>query len=247
MEVLLRLNFPRGPIMIASIYRQWSGAAEEEDLQKLDKSIREFSSAFELVLILGDMNLDLARINAVNFYRRPSLIKLHLGCLEECGLNIANELDISSTFFSHGTFDNSTGALGQKNSVLDHVYYVGLSCPSFKVLPDAMTDHRPTLAGFDLEWKGSRLKMVKRRNFKSIIPSHICWAINAEALSRVFYLDDVDEMYKVIVGEITAALDLVAPLTQVQVKERCSPLYLAADTLTLMRRRDAATAKGGSQ
>ncbi len=86
------------------------------------------------------------------------------------------------------------------------------------------------------------MKTIMRRKFKSITTPSICWAINAEALSRVFHMEDVEEIHRTILDEITVALDLVAPLQQVQVKERRTPLYLAADTLTLMRRRDAAAA-----
>ncbi len=243
MEVWLRLDVRGGPIVVASIYRQWSGAMEEEDLQMLHESFREISSTFNRVLILGDMNLDLARFDDTNYYRRR-LLKLHQDCLDECGLNIANELDMSPTFFSHGLFDDGTGVVDRRNSVLDHVYYVGLSNPSFSVLPDAMTDHRPTLTGFDLGQQGPGLKTIMRRNFKSITTPSICWAINAEALSRVFHLDDVEEIHGIIVDEITAALNLVAPLRRVQVKDRPSPLYLAADTLTFMARRAAAAAAG---
>ncbi len=243
MEVWLKLDIVGGPIVVASIYRQWSGAVEEEDLQMLHESIREFSSAFNRVLVLGDMNLDLAKLGDPHYYRRR-LLKLHHECLEECGLNVANELDMSPTFFSHGTFSDGSGAVGRRSSILDHVYYVGLPNPTFSVLPDAMTDHRPTLTGFDLGQRGPGLKTIMRRNFKSITPSSICWAINAEALSRVFHLEDVEEIHKIIVDEITVALNLVAPLQRVQVKERRTPLYLAADTLSLMRRRDAAAAAG---
>ncbi len=166
----------------------------------------------------------------------------HLDCLEECGMNIANELDMSPTFYSHGSFDDGMGSIGQRCSVLDHVYYVGLSDPSFSVLPESMTDHRPTLTGFDLKQQGSGLKVIKRRNYKSVSTSSLCWTINAEALSKVFGLDNVEEIHGIIVDEITAALDVVAPLELVQVKERRTPLYLSSDTLTLMARRDAAAA-----
>ncbi len=242
MEIWLKLATPRGPIVVASVYRQWTGAAEEEDLQKLHESFREFTSSFDRVLVMGDMNLDLARINDPDYYRRRLLL-LHLTCLEECGLTIANAGE--PTYFSHGSFNDGTGAVARRSSVLDHVYHVGLSSPlpSFTVLQDAITDHRPTLLGLDLGQRGAGLKMISRRNFKSI-NSSICWAINAEALSRVFFLDDVEEVHGVIVEEIAAALDLVAPLQQVQVKERSTPLYLSADTLSLMKSRDAAAASG---
>lgn len=150
MEVWLRLDYPCGPIVIASIYRQWSGAAEEEDLHKMDESIWELSPAYERLLIMGDMNLDLARINDNSYYRRR-LLKLHLACLEECGLNIAKELEMNPFLYFHGTFEYSTGVFGRRSSILDHVYYVGLFPLSFTVLPDALTHHMPTLTRLRLQ------------------------------------------------------------------------------------------------
>ncbi len=243
MEIWLRLDTPRGPLVVASIYRQWSGSAEEEDLLKLDDSIREYSSSYDQVLVLGDMNLDIARINDPSYYRRR-LLKLHLNCLEECGFQIANWLDMSPTFHSHGTFDDGSGTVARRSSVLDHAYYVGLADPSFSVLQDAMTDHRPTLTGFDLRQQGSGLKTLLCRNFKSISTPSLCCTINAEALSRVFAMDDVEAIHDVICSEITAALDVVAPLQVVQVKERKSPLYLTAEARRAIKDRDDAAAKG---
>ena len=243
MEIWLKLVTPTGPLLTASIYRQWNGQAEEDDLLRLDESLREFSSSFERVVILGDMNLDLARINDHAYYRRR-LLQLHTECLRECGLNVANELDMSPTYVSHGTFEDGSGSAHRKTSVLDHVYYVGTPLSSFKVLPDAMTDHRPTLTELDLRQSSTGLKTILRRNFKSISTSLLCWTINAEALSRVFHLEDVEEAHRIIVEEINAALNIVAPHQEVQVKERRTPLYLSHDTLSLMRSRDAAAAKG---
>ncbi len=54
-----------------------------------------------------------------------------------------------------------------------------------------------------------------RRTFKAISTPSICLAINAEALSKVFYLDHREEIHEIIVREITVALDLVAPLEQI--------------------------------
>ncbi len=105
----------------------------------------------------------------------------------------------------------------------------------------AMTDKRPTQSSFDLLHKRPDFT-VHRRNLKSIDTATICCTINATALSKVFIMDDVEAIHNVIVNEITTALDLVAPLKQVQLKERRTPLYLSAETRSAIRRRDAAAA-----
>ncbi len=129
-------------------------------------------------------------------------------------------------------------------SVLDHVFYKGLPTPSFAILPHALTDHRPTLARFDLQFGRVGLRRISRRNFRSISTAAICCAINAEALSTVFAMDDVEEIHDIIISEITAALDLVAPLEQVQIKDRTNSLYLSSETRAAIRQRDMAADRG---
>ncbi len=243
MEIWIKLETKFGPLAIGSIYRQWSGPQEEEDLGKIDDAIRVTSEEYDRMVVIGDMNLDLARSADPNYYRRR-LLRLHLQCLKECGLEVANELDMSHTFVSYGTFENKDGPNSHKSSILDHVYYKGIPTPTFSVLPVAITDHRPTLSGFDL-WRGSRsLKTVSRRNFKSISPSALILAINAESLSRVFGSEDVEEIHSIIIQEITAALDLVAPIEEVQIKEGRSPLYLTTETRAAIQERDRAATLG---
>ncbi len=84
------------------------------------------------------------------------------------------------------------------------------------------------------------LTSLFRRNFKAISTPAICLAINAEALSKVFALDDVETIHNVIADEIVAALDIVAPTKSIQMKERRTPLYLSAETLTAIKERDHA-------
>ncbi len=189
------------------------------------------------------MNLDVARVRDSSYYRRK-LLDLHMECLEECGLQLANELDMTPTYKSHGTFENKDGSVSQRFSTLDHVYYRGLPTPKFSVLPIAITDHRPTLSRFNLQHRSSGLQSISRRNFRSINTSVICCAINASALSKVFELEDVEEIHAILVNEITAALDLVAPEKEVKIKERGNPLYLSSDTLSAINDRDRAASQG---
>ncbi len=133
-------------------------------------------------------------------------------------------------------------SVSRKTSVLDHIYYKGLPTPSFAVLPTAMTDHRPVVDKFRLLQQQGGLKCKTRQNFKSVDTHAISMAINVEALSRVFLMEDVEEIHTTIVAKVAAALDLVAPLQQVQVKDRRSPLYLSPETRATINERDYAAA-----
>ncbi len=241
-EIWLRLESPVGAVAIGSIYRQWTDR-EEEDLDEIGDRFRTLSAGYDHILAIGDMNLDVARVGDPSYYRRR-LLRRHMECMAECGLDLANELDMSPTFVSHGTFKDKNGTSSHKYSVLDHVYYSGFPPPAFAVLPIAMTDHRPTLSKFDLLHKRPNLKTVRCRNFKSIDTATICCTINATTLSKVFDMDNVEDIHNVIVDEINTALDLIAPMEQVQLKDRRTPLYLSAETRAAMSWRDAAAATG---
>ncbi len=241
-ELWLRLETPGGPTAVGSIYRQWTGAKEEEDLTAIGDRLRAVSAEYDRILAIGDMNLDVARVGDPSYYRRR-LLRLHMECVAECGLDLANEMDMSPTFVSHGIFEDKNGSASHKYSVLDHVYYRGFPPPSFSVLPIAMTDHRPTMSRFAMNHERQGLKFVRRRNFKTIDTNRICCVINATALSRVFAMEDVDDIHDVITNEIITALDLVAPMERVQVKERRTPMYLASETRAAIKERDTAATR----
>ncbi len=238
--IWLSLDAPGGTIAIGSIYRQWT-ALEEEELAQLCEQITEFSGLFSRILVMGDANLDMAKMGDDGYYRRRLLNRL-LDCLEQNELILANLQDMTPTYYSYGTFDDGSGVVGRKTSVLDHIYFRGLPTPSFTVLPTALTDHRPIVARFGLLQQVKGLRSIQRRNFKSIDTAAIMMVINAEALSRVFAMDNVEDIHSTIVQEIAAALDVVAPLEQVLVKDRRAPLYLFPETRAAISERDRAAA-----
>ncbi len=100
-EIWVRLEAPGGVIATGSIYRQWTDW-EEEDLVQLCDQMTEVSGEFSRVLIMGDANLDMARIGDTCYYRRRLL-----RCLDENELSLANLQDMTPTYYSHGTFDDA--------------------------------------------------------------------------------------------------------------------------------------------
>ncbi len=241
LEVWLELHLPCGPTMVCAIYRQWSNS-EEADLHVFHDNLREFSAKYGKILAIGDVNLDWGRRGDPKYYRRK-LLQVHSDCLRELQLNVANELDPSPTYKSYAEFRDTEGNKAAKESILDHLYYVGMPPPRFQVLPHAATDHRPIMASFDLRASAGTLRRTSCRNFKALDAS-ICLAINAEALSRVFQHDDVDTIHRIIVQETTAAMDMIIPEKTITVKERKIPLYLSPATLQAISDRDAAAAGG---
>ncbi len=129
LEIWVELHPPCGPTLICAIYRQWT-ATEEADLLTFHGNLRDFSSKYDKILVLGDVNLDWSRRSDQKYYRRK-LLQDHCDCLEEIQLLMANELDPTPTYKSYALFRDSDGSRSAKESVLDHLYYTGL--PSFQV------------------------------------------------------------------------------------------------------------------
>jgi hypothetical protein len=87
-------------------------------------------------------------------------------------------------------------------------------------------------------------KIIARHNFKAVDSIGLCGALEEGCVwSDVYTIKGADAALGFIISGIGAALDVVAPLKSITVKEG-DPLYLAADTRALMKLRDAA-ARGG--
>ncbi len=81
------------------------------------------------------------------------------------------------------------------------------------------------------------------RDFKKVTPAALLMAVNAKRLSGVFKEDDRDKITKIRVAELEGALDLIAPLKQILIKDKQTPLYLRRETREIMATRDAAAGR----
>ena len=126
-EVWVGMRAPGGALAVGSIYRQWTDS-EEMELTQLCDQMTTITEEYGRVVIMGDFNLDVARVGDPSYYRRR-LLGLLMGCLELNELILANLQDLSPTYHSHGTFDDGCGATSRRTSILDHIYFRGLPPP----------------------------------------------------------------------------------------------------------------------
>ncbi len=239
-EIWMKMACPSGTgtWTFAACYRQWTGA-ETTDFSNLCDNIRKYSSSSSRVVLAGDFNLDVARQNDSLYYRR-AMISTFLSELNELGFVLENSLD-TPTYKSHGCFNTATGPR-HRESVLDLVLSLGTQDrrPEVRVLPNAAGDHRPVLAVYSVNRLGATMAQRRCRDFKRVTPGALLMAVNAAKISEVFMEEDVDKIAEIIVGEIVAALDLIAPVRPVLIKDRVVPLSLAKETREIMAARDAA-------
>lgn len=242
-EIWMRVTCPSGSgsWTLAACYRQWSGN-EQADLSSLCDNIVKFSTSSPRVLLLGDFNLDVARQKDSSYYRH-NMLSTFLSVLSDLGFVLENDTRIP-TFRSHGSFQTGAG-LQRRESVLDLVLSLGVQelRPEVGVLANAAGDHHPVLASFSVHRVRASMTVRHCRDFKKVTPGALLMAVNAEALSKVFDVTDVDRITETIVSELTSALDLIAPPRQIVVKDRRTPLSLRKETREIMAARDAAANK----
>lgn len=240
-SIWLGLSLPEGggSILIGGFYRQFSSITQEgSELAVILDQIRR-ASEHKRVVLLGDFNLNMLRVTDPKYSRRPLLDEL-LGVMETGGLEY---LPTATTWKSSGLHFKD-GAWSHRVSCLDHIYVAGVLA-EVKLLRDAASDHLPLLASIrGLGCRKRSTKKISRRNFKSVLCADLEWALKSVCdWSLCYSVTNVDDALAFIVSGITAALDIVAPLKVVTVKEDGN-LLLARDTRLVMAARDNARAAG---
>ncbi len=230
-------------VVIGGVYRQWRTInGEEADLAALHERARDVAARYKNVLVAGDFNLDVNRINDALYCRR-SLLSAHLVEMEAAGFSFAGPF--TDTYTSHGKYGAKKVS---RTSRLDHVYLAGIISREAEVvaLPNAATDHRPVLASVLVPCARAASTTVTfpSRPWKRITENALLNAINPSALSRVFLTEDVDLIHAIIIGEVSRAVDVIAPSRTTIIKDRNFPLSLAPDTRRAMVTRDRAAAAG---
>ncbi len=243
LDLWIKLQLPTGPLAVGAVYRQWQ-TNEKEDLDIVHQHVADVSGNYRRAALLGDLNLDMNRKYDTSYYRL-NLLQTHIAHMEDHGFHFVGPY--SPTYSSHGRFKDADGSYAQRSSTLDHYYALGLGvdkCSKAYTVPHAATDHKPVVGLYPVVRPRIDVKCVSRRDLKNVNSTSILSAINASRLSEVFLSEDVNHIHDIIVNEIVATLDRLAPFKTSLVKCRASPLHLRPDTLRTMRERDAAAAAG---
>ena len=246
LDIWVRLNLPSGSLAVGGVYRQWGGSStttnEKEDITIIHGHAADVAGSFRRAALLGDFNLDMAK--DCSTYYRHSMLEDHVDRLEDLGFLFVGPS--SPTYHSHGCYSSLGGPINRRTSILDHVYVMlgDTSDLEVSVIPYAATDHFPVVVTFPVCPPGKGFTYSCRRNFGSICSSDLLFALDANSLSEVFNSEDVNNIHETILRVIVAALDVVAPMREVAIKNRQTPLNLKADTLRTMELRDSAAVAG---
>jgi hypothetical protein len=229
---------PSGKVLFGGFYRTWSrlnNRSASDDLAVIISQFGRAASEAKRVVILGDFNLDLFRLQDSGYQHRALLQSL-----VEAASNLCLELHTTDyTYRSNGEYVLPDGSRGQRHSRIDHVYSAGVDA-RVAALPNSATDHRPLLVTVAASTaSGTPLGVIKRRNFKALRRPDLEQALHMTDWSPIFESMSADFIASFIVTAITTALDLVCPHKAIKVrKDNC--LYLSDETRKLMTARDKA-------
>ena len=115
------------------------------------------------------------------------------------------------------------------------------------MLEDALSDHFPIMIKLDINKKAkitSKLKIIFCRDIDRIVTSELEDALQEYDWSTLYNMSDPNEAVSLIVKNVEAALDKVAPLKPITFRPDKPKLSLRQDTLDAMSLRDAARKSG---
>ncbi len=231
MDIWLTLNSSTTPLTIAGVYRQW----RENEQMALENFYSNCAAALKSssILVLGDFNLDVMRVNDCS-YSRATMAANFIERMESMGYFFSGPS--SPTYCSYGTYKGS-----KRTSTIDLVFAHGLA-PSVTVLDFASTDHRPVLATVDTNGTApstTTTGVKYTRNLRRVSAAAFCQAIDENLPSDFYQETNLDAAHLSLVSAITAALDKLAPLRLAKTKRvNGFNLSLAGDTLEAIRKRD---------
>jgi hypothetical protein len=224
-----------GAVLLCAVYRRWGSLTSEKlKLEILKEQFLRASASRKAIVLTGDLNLNVTRRHDSG-YR----CKAMLSDLQDAGAVAGFKYHVTShTFRSYRMHSDGGAPYAHCYLTIDHMYTAGVVA-SIKVLANSSSDHRPLVtvvkAGTVQDPEG--LATIQRQNFKRLERHILEAALLQYDWAAIYQLRDVNVALKYLKAGIVAALDMVAPLTVVIVRKGKS-LYLARDTLELMKLRD---------
>jgi hypothetical protein len=236
-------------LIVGGVYRRNRPSQpdlEREEMVQLTNQILKAAQTGKAILLLGDLNLDhsnpdhkkkneandlLCTIEAATMRHLPTGITWKSdGCHKVC--KCVAPCDCSKR---------------QRTATIDNAYLSNSESASAVVLEDALSDHFPIMIRLDTNEKAkmtSKLKTIFRRDIARIVTSEFEDALQEHHWSSLYNMSDPNEAVSLILSNVEAALDKVAPLKPITFRPDKPKLSLKQDTLDAMSARDAARKSG---
>jgi hypothetical protein len=235
-------------LLICGVYRRNRPSQpdlEQLEMEQLTNQILKAAQTGKAVLVLGDLNLD--HSNPIHKKQKEANDLL-------CTIDAATmrHLPTGITWISDGYFKvchcdvQCDCPKRQRTATLDNAYLSNTESASAVVLEDALSDHFPILINLETKnrAKKSKLETIFRRDIARIVTSELEDVLDEQDWSPIYGMSDSNVAVSLIVNNVEAALDIVAPLKPITFRPDKPKLNLRQDTLDAMSLRDAARNSG---
>jgi hypothetical protein len=236
-------------LIVGGVYRRNRPSQpdlEREEMAQLTNQILKAAQTGKAVLLLGDLNLD---------HSNPDHKKKNEANDLLCAIEAATmrHLPTGTTWKSDGCHKVCKCVTlcdcpkRQRTATIDNAYLSNSESASAVVLEDALSDHFPIMIRLDINKNAkmtSKLKTIFRRDIARMVTSEFEDALQEHKWSSLYDMSDPNEAVSLIVSNVEAALDKVAPLIPITFRPDKPKLSLRQDTLDAMSLRDAARKSG---
>merc|ERR1712240_172005 len=229
--IWIELKTPKNkPILIASIYRQWSlpqilnikdsnGIIKQTErwekvLEKWEKAIKEKKE----VIVLMDDNMDHENENYNNKYRIETIKERTIQFLTEHNITTHNK---DQTYYINQT----------PISCIDHIY---LNCPQklthITTINNGLSDHATLTATYHTKAPINNPKIIYTRP-KHLLTEHNLNAYlnNNDIIQTAYNYTNPELIAEIIMRDFNNIIEIIAPRTKRQVKKNYTP-YLNKET-----------------
>ena len=242
-------EFTHLDLIVGGVYRRNRPSQpdlEREEMAQLTNQVLKSAQTGKAVLLLGDLNLD---------HSNPDHKKKNEANDLLCAIDAATmrHLPTGVTWKSDGYHKvckcdaQCDCPKRQRTATIDNAYLSNSESASAMVLEDALSDHFPIMVSLEIKSKAkkaSKLKTIYRRDIDRIVTSELEDALEEHDWSSLYDMTDPNEAVSLIVSNVEAALDKVAPLKPITFRPDKAKLSLKKDTLDAMSARDAARQSG---
>ena len=236
--------------IIGGVYRRFRSSVDEEriELSQLENQIFYATQTGKNVLVLGDTNMDHNNPSHKMYKEAANFLSV----LEVASMrHMPNSTPTWKSFGLHKACkclgrDCSCPKL-QKSSCIDNAYISLKADAALEILDDALTDHYPLLVKLtprSNSTKRSALKTIWRRDTSKLSAMEFESVLACVDWTDIYNTDDPNIVLDIIIKNVNASLDLVAPLKKISYRQDKPKLSLKKDTLAAMEARNVARKSG---
>ena len=219
-SVWLEIKGINQKVLICAVYREFNDLTGngtmniEQQLEKLEILHNQIEKASKegLILVLGDMNIDLEKWEDPDYYQKKQAER-YQSLIGECGLEV---IDFGTTWIG-----NKDGNV--ISSALDHaITNKSVAINNYHKTPIEYSDHSMISVDLIIKTHKSHKEIITSRDLRKVRrnPQHFLNELRSVKWEVFGDMEDVDPMEEFWTNRVNDCMDVVAPLKTKIVKQK---------------------------